>query len=439
MTVEILALSGLSAAEARQAADELLDLDTGPERLERLLVLDDTGLLCEHETVYARIDNAMRVERLLCVSVGPRADGGRRLTMPGNLGGNQGWPVLWMSRPAGINWKVAERRWPTGTRVPCRPHSNSIPWSSWSWWMPCSTGFRRRFSGPIRFPRRCGTGWPARPVARAGPRTRPPLSPVPSRWPSGGSASPGQAATRPSPNCSRPGRAARACPRAGRWPATWTGSPAATARPGMLSRDCAGVGGMLRRGDNGVPRYVSKAGKALIDLRDLVRQVLREANVAIPRRADRSAARLRAQRGCRVRGRDDASIALPDGAGRGGAIADVPGGRRVSPGGDSIPVLAKRLTATERAVQRRGSASYLPEAEKLPAGTAYDARRPVAQVHPAAGRGCAPRPRPRRRGAAAQALSELVLTVANREWSQAPVTSRDLAPTWPRWKACARR
>src|SRR6201996_2584347 len=108
MTVELLALSGLSAAEARQTADELLDLDTGPERLERLLVLDDTALLWEHEGVYARIDNAQRVGRLLCVAVGPRADGGRRLAMPGNLGGNHGWPVLWLSRPAGIDWRGSE-------------------------------------------------------------------------------------------------------------------------------------------------------------------------------------------------------------------------------------------------------------------------------------------------------------------------------------------
>ena len=98
-------------------------------------------------------------------------------------------------------------------------------------------------------------------------------------------------------------------------------------------------------------------------------------------------------------------------------------------GGDSIPVLTKRLTATERAVQRWGSASYLPETDEYcppelldgcsPTRRASFTRRPVADARRDLGLADAM--------AAAQALSELVLTVANREWSQAPVTSRDLA------------
>ena len=125
-----------------------------------------------------------------------------------------------------------------------------------------------------------GTGWPALACGSPGRMTRPPLSPVPSRWPSGASASPGQAPTRPSPSCSRtgrgraPGRERAAGPRPG------PGRPVdREARHALDGR--AGVGGMFRRGDNDVTAYVSKAGKALTDLRDLVRQVLREANVAI--------------------------------------------------------------------------------------------------------------------------------------------------------------
>ena len=72
MTVEILSLSGMSAAEAGAAATALLDIDSGsgPDRLDRLLVLDDTALLGEHADVYPQIENSNRVEKLLCVTVG---------------------------------------------------------------------------------------------------------------------------------------------------------------------------------------------------------------------------------------------------------------------------------------------------------------------------------------------------------------------------------
>ena len=77
MTVEILSLSGKSATEAVATAAALLDIDsgTGPDRLERLLVLDDTALLGEHADVYPQVENSNRVEKLLCVTAGPRPDG----------------------------------------------------------------------------------------------------------------------------------------------------------------------------------------------------------------------------------------------------------------------------------------------------------------------------------------------------------------------------
>ena len=97
-------------------------------------------------------------------------------------------------------------------------------------------------------------------------------------------------------------------------------------------------------------------------------------------------------------------------------------------GGDSIPVLDKRLTATERAVQRRGSASYLPEADSccppellmmLADPPRKFTRQPVADARHDLGLA--------RAEEAAQALSKLILAVANREWSRASVASRDLA------------
>jgi len=110
MTVEILSLAGKSAAEAGVVAGELVDIDSdaAPTRLDRLLVLDDTAQLGEHADIYPQIENSNRVEKLLCVTVGPRPDGSWKLDLPGNLGGNQGTPVLWVSRPAGIDWRVAK-------------------------------------------------------------------------------------------------------------------------------------------------------------------------------------------------------------------------------------------------------------------------------------------------------------------------------------------
>ena len=130
MSVAVLSLSGLSGTEAKQAAAALLDIDSGgPDRLERLLVIDDTTRLGEHSDVYEQIDTAHRVEKLLCVTVGPRSGDGRRLELPGNLGGVQGSPVLWVSRPAGIDSMVVKG----DSTQSINPHSpvqyyNDRPW-----------------------------------------------------------------------------------------------------------------------------------------------------------------------------------------------------------------------------------------------------------------------------------------------------------------------
>ena len=107
MTVEILRLSGLRGAEAEQAASTLLaDFRSHPD-LSRLLVIDDTAALIGHSVVYERLLTSHRLDHLLCVAVGPRGGDSRELRFPGNIGGGQGSPVLWVSDPHGIDWRLA--------------------------------------------------------------------------------------------------------------------------------------------------------------------------------------------------------------------------------------------------------------------------------------------------------------------------------------------
>ncbi len=424
MTVEILALSGLSAAEARQAADELLDLDTGPERLERLLVLDDTGLLHEHESVYEHIDNAKRVEKLLCVTVGPRADGGRQLTMPGNLGGNQGWPVLWVSRLAGINWKVARaavaNRYPGSVPTALEQHPLIKLVLVDAMFDRLQEAFLGTDQAPAKIRDRVAS---------------------PGLWLAGaedeGATFAGALAVAVRRVC-EPGPGTEAA-FAGLLPNQTGGASLPEGGPlarhldqvGRLDRDArraleglSGLGGRLRRGDNGVGEYVTRVGQELADLCDLVRQLLREANVT-------GSGELTGQQRDFVRNagvefaaeaRSPSALAAAEQSATFRAVA------ASIRGGDSIPVTTRRLTATEKAVRRRGSASYLPEADtccppQLLAMLASPPRKftrsPVADARRDLGLAQATD--------AAQALQGLVLGVANHEWSPAAVTSRDLA------------
>src|SRR6185437_1750045 len=106
MTVVMLRLGGLDAAAAHATADRLIDVVNGPADLTRLLVVDDTALLAEHEAVYIELETSTRTQKTMCIAVGPRPEGGRKLRLPDNFGGKK-IPVLWVSNPAGINCRVA--------------------------------------------------------------------------------------------------------------------------------------------------------------------------------------------------------------------------------------------------------------------------------------------------------------------------------------------
>ena len=78
MTVEILRLSGLAAAEAETAASTLLDLRTGPRDLSKLLVLDDTAMLARARAGLRSASTRLRGSRTCCAwrsDRGPRPSG----------------------------------------------------------------------------------------------------------------------------------------------------------------------------------------------------------------------------------------------------------------------------------------------------------------------------------------------------------------------------
>lgn len=417
-TVEILPLSGLSAAEAMQAVEALLDLDTGRDSLERLLVLDETAMLHEHADVYQHIDAAKRVEKPLCVTVGSRPGDGRKLDLPGNLGGVQGWPVVWVSRPAGINWRVAKaavaNRHPGNVPAALDQHPlvrllaveemfdrvqrkflEEVPGriASPGLWLAGADDEAATFAGALAVA--------IRRICEPGSGTGGPFGELlPDR--TGGA------------SLSESGPLARYLGRAMEM------DRAASHALGKRS----GLGGMVNRGSNGVRGYVSKLAEALTDFRDLIMQVLRDASASGELTVNQRD--LIGNAGLEFEARP--GYASATGAAVEQSLIYQTLDRAVK-GGDSIPLLAKRLIETERQVTRHGSASYLPEVDKR-CPTTLLARladspekaprfRTVADARNELGLDDA--------AAAAQALVDLILFVANREWSPASVTARELA------------
>jgi hypothetical protein len=424
VSVAILSLSGLPAAGAEQATAALLDIDSGgPDRLERLLVLDDTALLSEHFDVYEKIDTAHRVEKLLCVTVGPRLGDGRRLELPGNLGGVQGSPVLWVSRPAGIDWKMTKalvaNRHPGFTHTTLDRHPligllsveemfdrvyqaflSGVPHrvASPGLWLAGEDDEAATFAGALAVA--------IRRVCDPGTAGEAPFAELmPDR--AGGA------------RLTESGPLARYLGRVGE-------QDRAASR--VLER-LTGFGGLLRRGESEVRGHVAKVGEALTDLRDLVDQVLRDADVA------GGVGDLTANQHSLIRnaGLEFGAEGAPSPA-AGSAVyaAEQSAVYRVVAGavhgGDPIPAVGERLIATEREVGRKGSAAYRQEVA---------ARCPLALL---AGLESAAQKPPRRGGraevrhelgldgavAAAKALADLIVGVANREWSPTAIASGEL-------------
>jgi hypothetical protein len=409
MTVEILPLNGLPVEEADQAAQKLVDIRTGPPRIERLLVLDDTALLTAHGPVYHRLVSSGRVYSMLCVAVGPRPADDRNLRLPWNLGGNQGAGVLWVGDELGIDWRAAPAAVANGHVGATMSGLDQLVQllSADGVYDRVHDKFEGQVPGRVASPglKLAGADDEAATFAAA-------LAVAIHRLCDRGSGADG------SFQALLPAVTGGAILVPGGSIVRYRDEVAESvdAASDALGR-LSGLGGVFKRGDGGVQNHVIEAGAALADLRDLIGGTLQGASTAGELTANQRqvvlAAGVRFPADYPAPGQAQATPAVPEHSPVYQAIASA------LQGGDTLPLVARRLTQTEREVQRRGSASYLPEVEQ---------RCPAALI----ARLGSPPPKPPRKAdmaqargelgldgavAAARALTDLILTVANREWS----------------------
>lgn len=411
MTVEILRLSGLTAKEAVAAADEMLDLRTGPRDLRNLLVIDDVALLAAHEDAYARIDVSYRVEMVLCVAVGPAGER-RKLRLPGNLAGTQGHPVLWVGDPAGIDCRIAVAAAAIG-RLPGKVHGVDLLVEI----MSNQEMFRQVYNTFFQVPHRV-----ANPGLRlAGQDDEAVMFATALALAIRALCSPGIGIEGPFrdllPSLTGGAVLAETGPLARYRDMVMSAAAGATTR--------AGLAGRFRVSQADLRARLVEAGAALADMRDLVVQLLRSAHT-VGELSD-SQRRLIADAGLRFPA--DRQSAPRPGAADGAAEQPPIYWTVVSAirSGDALPLVSKRLTLTERELKHSGSGSYLP---------AVDERCPPSLI----GRLSAPGGRSSRRrdadgrpeqdlteaAAAASGLDNLIVTVASREWSPVGPSRREV-------------
>jgi hypothetical protein len=183
----------------------------------------------------------------------------------------------------------------------------------------------------------------------------------------------------------------------------------------------SGLGGLFSRAGDDFRGSLIVARDALINLRDLVAHLLSEASTEASTTGELSGRQrqLLLDAGLTFLGWDLAAAEQP-------AIDRVVAG--AAEDGATLASISRRLAETERAVVRRGSAAYLPQIEQLcPAGLLdllgnppqRSLRRASAKERQVFGLTEASR--------AAQGLTDLIVEVANREWSDATPVPAELA------------
>lgn len=410
MTVEVLRLSDLEADDALKAAEKLLDHKAGgPLRLRRLLVLDDADRLVEHELVYRRLETGRRVADTLCVATGPFATADGMPALPEGLGGNQGTGVIWVGDEIGVDWRLAA---PTAdghadTRVSGLDHLVDLLTDD-DLFTCAHKAFRESIPGKVASPGLWLSGADAEDatfaaaLALAIGRLTQPGQAMPGPFAGLLPAAAGGATLVPG------GRLARDRNEV----AEWTAAAAKALEKG------AGLGRLFGRGDGGARDHAIEAGVALGGLRDQVVQLLRDA----------SASPVDGPTAHQYQLIQAAGIQFPPAAAGGsGRARESLVCRTVAEAidsGDTLPIVADRLQATERGLERRGSASYLPEVERRCPQQLLD-RLANPPQRPAGGSGAGlPLDDARR---AADALAELVIVVANGEWSPATPAAAEVS------------
>jgi hypothetical protein len=370
MTVEILRLTGLRGDEGDQAASALLaDYRSHPD-LSRLLVIDDTIALIGHSAAYERLLTSRRLDHLLCVAVGPRAADNREFRFPGNIGGGQGSAVLWVSEPHGIDWRLAASAIAVG-------HSGNsasglhhlIELLSVDEVFDRVCEIAKRVPGGVANPglRLAGADNEAARFAAAlvmaiRRLTRPASGPAPvenSLFTALQGVRPGSASLAEDGELSRYREDVV--------------TSAASASDALTQ--LAGIGGLLGLSQPSVRTHVISAGSALGAFRERVARLLRDAH-APSGLSEKQRGQLKAA-GVRLL---DPSPAIADGVTGAGAVGGTGGGAtgtgsgrsavygaiaEAVRGGDSLPRVTRRLNLTATALDHGGSASYRPEVDQV--------------------------------------------------------------------------
>jgi hypothetical protein len=411
VTVYRLSLSGLTDDEADRALQALLE----QPRLERVLVDDDVGLLAKHEAVYQGLITAYRVHALMCVVVGPRAESDGKLWLPPVLAGVQGYGVLWVGDRAGIDWR------PAANPVANRHVGASDGLDQLIDLLKADEVFDRvhqAFDGGV--PDRVAS--PGLRLAGADDEA--------AAFDAALALAIGQlcgAGSGPA------GPFLALLPAAAGGASLDDNGPVARYRDEVMAaaagaskalEELTGLRGRLRRGDGGLHGQLVELRAALADLRELVTKLLRDTHS--PGQPTDNQRQLVRSAGIIFEAR--ASAPAPA-AGAGGSLI----ARTISnaiKGGDTLALVARRLGWTEREVAHHGSASYLPLVDKAcPPGLL---NRILDQSPTSSLRGMGVAGARQALGVddakqSAQALVDLLIHVANREWSPATVGPGDLA------------